>query len=169
MNITPGEIDSIDNIGTLDGNPLKMLRTKGGFFICIGRPKGQMSETALGAGSHPAIVKYNIEKQYPQVQIAMMKSEALSDGSIVDKHSHHLSHDLRKSGHDIYSVQKGSQITFHITKQNVDISKVDGYLENDYILFKNINFPKEFAKSIAGACVEKAITCKAKKLKLGSM
>lgn len=168
MNITPDQIDSIDNIGTLDGNPLKMVKLIGGFYVCVGKPKGKFQEEALGAGSHPAIVKYNIEKQYPGVEITMMKSELLSDGSIVDKHSHFLSSDLRKSGHDIYSIQSGLNINFYITKQNMNIATVEGKLEKNSITIEKLDFPPQFSKGMAGASIEKAMACKAQKIRLGN-
>jgi hypothetical protein len=167
MEIKPDQVDSIEDVGTLDGKPLKMIKLIGGFYMCVGRTKGSIREEALGAGSHPAIVKYNIEKQYPNVQFLMMKSEFLSDGSIVEKHSHHLSESLLKSGHDIYSIQNGTQITFYITKHNANIKMVKGELEKEYIVIKDIDFPKEFTKGISGATVEKAISCNAEKIRLG--
>lgn len=168
MKITANEIAQIEeNVGTLDQSPVKMIRTKGGFWIALGKPKGKSREEALAAGSHPAIVKYNLSKQYPQFQESLMKSESFSEGdALVDKHSHFLSEDLRKSGHDIYSVQNGPDIAFHITKQNVKIGIASGNLENDTIVLKEINIPNEFKRALAGATAEKAMYCGAKKLKI---
>ena len=166
MNITPNEISNIEDIGSLDGSTLKMIRTKGGFWICVGRPKGKFKEEALSAGSHPAIVKYNIEKQFPQAQFNMMKSELLSDGSLVDKHSHFLSEDLRQSGHDIYSVQNGSQIDFYITKHNALVSMTKTEMQDGKVTISDLNFSEEFAQAMAGATVEKAISCSADKIRI---
>lgn len=159
MQITPNEIDTVEDVGTLNKSPVKMIRTKGGFWIAVGRLKGKAKEEALAAGSHPAIVKFNLEKQYSDFQPTMMKSEFFSDGSIVEKHSHFLSEELRKSGHDIYSVQIGPLIDFHITKHNNKVSTVNGNLENNFLVIKNLNISKEFTKALAGAAVEKAISC----------
>lgn len=160
MQITENEIDTIEDAGVLNKKPVKMIRTKGGFWIACGTPKGKYKEEALAAGSHPAIVKFNLEKQFPEFQPSMMKSEHFSDGSIVEKHSHFLSEELRKSGHDIYSVQVGPNIDFHLTKHNNKISDAKGNLENEFLVIKNLNIPKEFSKAMAGAAVEKAISCK---------
>ncbi len=166
MQLTPNEIDSIEEAGILDNEPVKLLRTKGGFWIAIGKPKGKRKDEALAAGSHPAIVKFNLEKQFPDFQPSMMKSEHFSDNVIVERHSHFLSDSLRKSGHDIYSVQDGDNIEFHITKQNSKISSINGILEKGVIVIKELKVGKEFARGLAGATTEKAISCGAKKIRI---
>jgi hypothetical protein len=160
MNITPNEIHSIEDAGNLDGSSVKMIRTKGGFWIAVGKPKGKFRDEALAAGSHPAIVKFNLEKQYPAFQPNLMKSEAQMDNAVVEKHSHFLSEELRKSGHDIYSVQEGELVNFHITKHNAKIANVNGIVDKDFLIISNLNIPKEFSRGLAGACVEKATNSK---------
>jgi hypothetical protein len=159
MNITPNEIHSIEEAGSIDSTPVKMIRTKGGFWIAVGKPKGKFREEALAAGSHPAIVKFNLEKQYPGFEPAMMKSENFNDSTVVEKHSHFLSEDLRKSGHDIYSVQDGEAVSFHITRHNSKIAVVNGIVEKDFLIIKELNIPTEFSRGMAGASVEKAMNC----------
>lgn len=161
MNITANEIECIEDAGTLDGSPVKLIRTKGGFWIATGRPKGKSKEEAIAAGSHPAIVKFDLEKRFPTFQAAMMKSAYFNDTAIVEKHSHFLSDELRKSGHDIYSVQDGSEINFHITKHNLKVASVNGTLEKGFLFIKGLNIPKEFSRGVAGAAVEKAVSCDA--------
>ncbi len=159
MNLTPDEVDTVEDAGTLHGNPVKLLRTKGGFWMAIGRQRGKAREEALAAGSHPAIVKYNLEKQFPDFQPAMMKSELLSSSVKVEKHSHFLSDALRKSGHDIYSVHNGDKIEFQITKHNVKIHSVDTAIDKGAIVFDSMSFGKEFTRALAGATAEKALEC----------
>lgn len=166
MEITPQEIDSIEEAGMLDGSPVKMIRTKGGFWIAVGKPKGKFKEEALSAGSHPAIVKFNVEKQHPDFQPSLMKSELLSDNTIVEKHSHYLSDDLRKSGHDVYSVQKGDNVEFHVTKNNINISSVKGIIEKDALRIQSLDTSKEFSRALAGATTEKALACGTSKIKV---
>lgn len=160
MQITPGEIDKIEECGEMNGRKVSLIRTKGGFWIATGKKKGAHSEEALAAGSHPAIVKYNLEKQYPDYHPEMLKSEGFIE-PIVDKHSHFLSEDLRKSGHDIFSIQNGSDVEFQITRHNSTIAKVDAVVEDASLIIETLNIPKEFAKGIAGASVEKAFSIKA--------
>jgi len=164
MRITPEEIDTVEEAGTMNGGPVKLIRTKGGFWIALGRKKGKVVEEALTAGSHSAIVKYNMEKEFPDYQPSLMKSEGAVE-AIVNKHSHYLSDDLKKSGHDVYSIQAGANVEFHITHGNSQVAKVNAVIDNDHILIRELDFPKEFAKSMAGAVLEKAISCK-KGLKL---
>lgn len=164
MQITAQEIDSIEEAGMLDGSPVKMIRTKGGFWICVGKPANKPREEALAAGSHPAIVKYNLEKQYPAFQPSMMKSEYFIENTLVDRHSHFLSADLRKSGHDIYSVQNGSEIEFHVTKNNVKVSSIKSALVNGSMQIQDLSISKEFSRALAGATTEKAVACGADKI-----
>jgi hypothetical protein len=159
VNLTPNEIDTVEDAGMLDGMPVKLLRTKGGFWMAIGRPKGKSKEEALAAGSHPAIVRYNLERAHPTFQPAMQKSELLADNAKVEKHSHFLSDTLRKSGHDIYSVQTGSHIEFQVTKQNVKLSSVSSHIEDGALAFGDMKIGKEFTRALAGAASEKALEC----------
>lgn len=158
MRITPEEIDKVEEAGTMNGGPVKLIRTKGGFWIAIGRKKGKNSEEALTAGSHSAIVKYNMEKQFPDFQPNLMKSEGAVE-AIVNKHSHYLSDDLKKSGHDIYSIQTGDSVEFHITHGNSQIAKVTGSLDKSHLYITELSIPKQFAAAMAGATVEKAVSC----------
>lgn len=162
MNITPNEVDTIEDAGILDGSPVKLLRTKGGFWMAIGKPRGKYKDEAIAAGSHPAIVRYQLEKQYPTFQPAMMKSELANDLTKVEKHSHFLSDSLRKSGHDIFSIQHHDKIEFQVTKQNVTIHSVESHLRDGAMVFGKIEIGKEFTRALAGATAEKALECKAK-------
>lgn len=166
MQLTPNEIDSIEDAGVLDGNAVKLLRTKGGFWMAIGKPRGKFKDEALAAGSHPAIVRYNLEKQFPGFQPSMMKSELMSDPSKVDRHSHFLSDSLRKSGHDLYSVHIGNKIEFQITKQNMKIHSVEAHVEDGAMKFEKLDIGKEFTRALAGATAEKAMQCGVK-IKIG--
>lgn len=159
MNITPNEVDTIEEAGTIDGAPVKLLRTKGGFWMAIGKPRGKFRDEAIAAGSHPAIVRYQLEKQYPTFQPIMQKSELAADMSKVEKHSHFLSDSLRKSGHDIFSIQTHDKIEFQITKQNVTIHSVESHLRDGAIVFDKIGINKEFTRALAGATAEKAVQC----------
>lgn len=166
MQITENEIESIEEAGLMNGQPVKLIRTKGGFWIAIGTPNGKKREEALAAGSHPAIVKYNLEKQYPMYRPALMKSEVSMNPAVVTKHSHFLSEELKKSGHDIYSVQSGTNIEFQVTKHDVKIGTVQATLEKDSVIVNDMKVSKEFSHALAGATTEKALSCGAAKVKI---
>jgi hypothetical protein len=166
MNLSPNEIDSIEDAGMLNKHPVKLIRTKGGFFIAVGHKGNGLGQEALAAGSHPAIVKYNLEKQYPGFQPSLMKSELYADNVKVDKHSHFLSDELRKSGHDIFSIQNDNSVEFQITKQNSQIHSVIGNLENGELVINEMNIDKQFTRALAGATTEKALECGLNKIRI---
>ncbi|NJO48119.1 MAG: hypothetical protein HC840_00220 [Leptolyngbyaceae cyanobacterium RM2_2_4] len=166
MNITPNEISEIEEIGTMNGLPVKLLTTKGGFRIAVGRNQGKQVDEALAAGSHPAIVKYNLEKQYAAFQPAMMKSEVSMSPAVVVNHSHFLSEDLKKSGHDVYSVQSGTNIEFQITKHDIRVGSIQTTLEKDSLVVNKMDMSKEFSHALAGATTEKALSCGAAKVRI---
>ena len=166
MNLTPNEIDSIEDAGILNKLPVKLIRTKGGFWIAVGHKGNGMGQEALTAGSHPAIVKYNLEKQYPEFQPSLMKSALYADNVKVEKHSHFLSDDLRKSGHDIFSIQSETGIEFQITKQNAQVHSVTATLENQELVLKGMDIDAKFTRALAGATTEKALECGLKKIRV---
>jgi hypothetical protein len=159
MNLQASDIDQVDDAGVLDGQPVKMIRTKGGFYMAVHKGK------VIAGGSHPAIVRHSVSKTHSNFQPVMCKSEGFED-AVVDQHSHFLSNDLRKSGHDIYSIQTGNSIEFQITKNNMSVASVSSSIQDDSLLIDELKFPKEFAKAMAGATTEKALDCKMKKIKV---
>lgn len=160
MNLTPDQIDTIESAGMLDGQEVKLIRTKGGFWMGISKGK------VLSAGSHPAIVKHMISKMHSGFQPALCKSENLAADAIVDRHSHFLSDDLRKSGHDIYSVQTGNDIEFQITRHNLKVGSLSCIVQDDSLFIPEVSFPEEFKSAMAAATVEKAKSCESKKIRI---
>jgi hypothetical protein len=116
MQIVPSEVESIDEIGELNGKPVKMARLKGGLCIAIGSQGG--TEEALAAGSHPAIVRYNVEKNFRGFQPYIMKSE--TEDKEVREHSYMLAAEAQKNGYALYSLKKNSEIEFVLTKSGVE-------------------------------------------------
>ena len=147
MQITPEEIESVEEIGTLDGNKVRLLKTRGGWFCATGRKKGSLQDEALAAGSHGAIVKFNLEKQNPGYQPTLMKSESLLNPTIVMDHSHLLDLDLIKSGHDIYSIQ-----TYEKIRLRVEAAQVAAALQN-------YSDAQEFADDLTRLCVKCNCNC----------
>jgi hypothetical protein len=164
MRILANEIDSVEILGTMDGHEIKMIRTKGGLHLAIG-VDGKGNESVMGAASHPAILCYNIEKANPSFHPSMMKSEKLIQDK-ADKHSHFLSDDLRKSGHDIYSVQNGPNIDFYITMQDIKVATAHATVMGDSLIIKSANIAKEFYESFAGAVGEKSLSIGLKQVQL---
>jgi hypothetical protein len=159
LSLQPSDIDTVEEAGVLDGQTVKLLRTKGGFWLSVHNGK------VIAGGSHPAIVKHSISKMFPTFQPVMCKSEAFSD-AVVEQHSHFLSDDLRKSGHDIYSIQTGMNIEFQITKNNLKVASVTGSVQDDSLYIDELAFPKQFTKSLASAATEKALDSNLKTIKI---
>jgi hypothetical protein len=169
MQITPNEIAHVEEAGSLNASPVKLIKTKGGFWIAVAKPRGKIKEEAVAAGSHPAIVRYNLEKQFPDFEPSLMKSEHYNDAAIVDKHSHFLSDDLRKSGHDLYSVQEGTTVSFKITHQNIEKHQASGYMSGRDLIINNISkMDQAMVRAVAGAVAEKALDMKAASVKMES-
>jgi hypothetical protein len=137
IEIKPSEIESVDSIGELDGEQVKLVKTRGGLYIAVGRPRGKKKEEVIAAGSHPAIVKYNIEKSFAEFQPAMMKSEA-GEESIVAGMSDLLPANMRKSGYDLYVLRKSNAVDFVLTQSQIEVINFPGHLtDSDLVLFKS--------------------------------
>jgi hypothetical protein len=78
-NDTPDVIDekqikSKDRIGTLDGEPVLLYKTHGGFNLVVGKKNGK--NTTFGTGPHPGLAKFIAKKNAPGiVMLSMAKSE----------------------------------------------------------------------------------------------
>ena len=166
MKLTEKDIESIENFGELNGKEVKLLKTRGGFHIVMGTRPGSKAEECLTAGSHPAICRFNMMKQFKSYAPSMMKSASYNDMAVVENHSHFLSEELRKSGHEIHSVQADNHISFHITKHGVKIADVETYIQDKILVYPSLKAPKEFSRGLAGAATEKAKYCGITKLKI---
>lgn len=156
MKISDNDIASVEPFGIIEGKPVSLVKTKGGLNLAtMEDSRGQ--DTVLGAASHQAILCYTIEQRFPKFQPMIMKSE----GGIkfeAESHSHFLSDDLRKSGHDIYSIQNGDDIQFYITKQNIKVACVNSSKKDNYLVVDSSNVLKEYVKAISSAVSEKALS-----------
>lgn len=147
MELKPNEIEEVENIGQLGGHPVKMVKTIGGFWIVVGRPKGKERDEALAAGSHPAIVKYNVEKQFSDFQPVLAKSEAES-ASNVTGFTELLPHDMRKSGYEMYSLSKGSEIDYILTKYGSEVHSFKATMSGESLKFTKAE--KSLPESLRG-------------------
>jgi hypothetical protein len=155
MKIENDQIASVEPFGILDGKPVNLTRLKGGLNLAVTSDKNGQ-DTVLGAASHQAILCYTIEQRYPSFQPMIMKSEGVKLQA--ESHSHFLTDILRKSGHDIYSIQNGSNVEFFITKQNIKIGNAIGNIENNHIFIQELKVGKDFITPISAAVSEKALS-----------
>jgi len=134
--IRPSEIKSVEEIGTLENSPVKMIRTIGGLYVATGRPKGRREDEAIAAGSHPAIVKHNVEKMYGQnYQAHMHKSEGAVEPQVVD-HTAKLEKALVDKGYTLFSVQADAAIDFVLSKSGVEVLKHEAMVKAESIEFQ---------------------------------
>ncbi len=155
MKIDNNDIASIEPFGLIDGKPVSLVKTKGGLNLATMTDRNG-SETVLGAASHQAILCYSVEKRFPSFQPMIMKSEGLRLHA--ESHSHFLSDELRKSGHDIYSIENGNDIEFYVTKQNIKVASINGSKKDTYLQIQSPIIPKEYFDAICGAVSEKALS-----------
>ncbi len=150
MKILESEIASTEPFGMIDGKEVKLVRMKGGLNLAT------LGSEVLGAASHQAILCYSVEQRYPKFQPMIMKSEGLR--LTAESHSHFLTDNLRKSGHDIYSVQSGNLVDFYITKQSIKVGMAKGSVDGDRLVISSIDAPREFLSGLSGAVAEKVLS-----------
>lgn len=155
MKILENDIASVEPFGVMDGKPISLVRTKGGLNLAtMLDAKGE--DTVLGAASHQAILCYTIEQRFPSFQPMVMKSEGIKLNA--ESHSHFLTDNLRKSGHDIYSIQNGNEVEFYVTKQSIKVGTASASIDGHSLVVNSIVAPQEFVSGLSGAVSEKALS-----------
>lgn len=140
MDLKPDEIESVKVIGELNGEDVKILRTFGGFHVCVGKKTKKSKKTeALAAGSHAALVAHHLTKEYgDKFRPAVCKSEA---GQLeeVKEYNNLLPQELINKGFELFSLHKKEEVTFLMTKYSTTIGQYEGRLGKDSL---NINSHK---------------------------
>lgn len=156
MKIENDQIASTEPFGMIDGKVVNLTRLKGGLNLAtMADAKGD--DTVLGAASHQAILCYTIEQRFPHFQPMIMKSDKGVKLN-AESHSHFLTNELRKSGHDIYSIQNGDNVEFHITKQNIKVSCTNGSIKGNHLVINPDTVRAEYVSAISAAVSEKALS-----------
>jgi len=153
-NIRPEEIDSVEEIGMLDGEAVKMITTKGGLKIAV---KTGAKGACLGSASHPAILKYNIEKSHKGYSPMLAKSDLTDE--VVTGLSDYLPQGLHKAGCDLYSLSKSDSNvkTYVFTKSGIDLTTYHAEIVGDSMVVSNINAKSKEALALAANSVAEAI------------
>lgn len=158
MNIEASEIKSIDIIGHLYQDDVKMIITKGGLHVFVGKrtPYSKKME-ALSASSHPALGLHAIEKTYQGLfQPVLMKSE---DGQpvikpIVNDYTKYLPTNLKNNGIEVYEIKKSNEVDVVIYKCGLVLGEYNAEIINNELLVKShdlkyIKPSKELADTLA--------------------
>jgi hypothetical protein len=69
------DVDSCEVVGKLNGEDVKLLKTKGGFHLFIGKKSNREKEVVLTGTSHKAIGMYKLQKEFNGFQPLLKKSE----------------------------------------------------------------------------------------------
>lgn len=120
MDIKSEDVEEIKDIGSLYDDGVKLLKTRGGFHIAVGKKeKNSKKASALAAGNHPAIVMHEIGKLYKDFQPIIQKSESKIPPKITEK-TEKLNKSMTNHGYRAYSLEKSNQIDFVITQYGLD-------------------------------------------------
>jgi hypothetical protein len=149
MLIDPKEIESVEEVGTLDkSKKIKMVRTIGGLNLAVGSDSITDKEKVLAYASHPAIVKHQLRKRYnARFAENLQKNESGVKEQVVSFEKN-LSKSLVNSGYDIYCLKKGTEAKFVVTCDNIEVMSSelsDIKIENAKI--QNFEKYKEFIQN----------------------
>jgi ABC-type xylose transport system substrate-binding protein len=65
----------------------------------------------------------------------------------------------------VFSIQDGSTIDFYVTKQNIQVARINGTVVSDTLKLSQKGLNATFSKGLAGAVSEKALCLGLKKVK----
>lgn len=103
LEISPADIAEIEECGELNGSPVKMIKTTGGYFVAIGKDKrGNMRP--VGTGPHRAICEFMVEKLNPEFRPLIAKNEG--ENPEVTDLTKNLDEDKIVRGYNLYAVKE---------------------------------------------------------------
>jgi hypothetical protein len=159
MDIKPDEIKKIKIVGDLNGDKVKMLVTKGGFHLFVGKKRATNQKMeALTASSHKAIGMHQLEKEFPNFKPVMNKSEYESAEKL-EEHTSILPESMLKNGYEIYTLKKHNNVNFVLCKYGIDIMNYNGLIiDNELSLKKNqISNTNDVDNKVLSKCMTKLI------------
>jgi len=116
--IDPQEVSDIRGIGTVDGDEVKLVSTRGGFHIAIRVSRD--GAKPLAAGSHPAIVTYQLEKNLKDRFCSVMQKSERYGGARITDLSKSLGH-LVDRDISMMAMSKGESIDVSVNLRGVEI------------------------------------------------
>jgi len=166
MNLKKEDISQIIDVGTLNGDKVKLLKTWGGLNVLVGKKTKHSKEPdTLAAASHRGLALYQLEKEYgSDFQPNIMKSESEQIENIKE-YSSNLSDNL-----NIFSLEKNNNVDFVVAKNGIILSTYNCEIQKNEIKLTNYKSQhnisinqEEVRNSIKNAIVEFAT---AKKLEI---
>jgi hypothetical protein len=135
MKIDPSEVKTIKNIGSLHNEDVKMVATKGGLFLALGKKsKYKKDYEALAAGSHPALVMHQLEKEFKHdFHQTLAKSEADQLPEVKEL-------DCSVKGLSMFSLKKNTDIDVVIAKFGVEVCKCECEVNGNDLKIKKIDY-----------------------------
>jgi hypothetical protein len=143
MKIDPSEVKTIKNIGNLHGEEVKLVATKGGLYLALGRKsKSKKNHEPLAAGSHPALVLHQIEKEYKSdFQPSMTKSEEDQLHQVTELN-------CAVKGLSMFALRKNTELDIVIAKFGVEICKCECEINGVDLKIKKIDYRTGFDSSM---------------------
>ena len=141
MEIKPEEVKQIKTIGSLHGDEVKLILTKGGFNVAVGRRnKNSKKVEALAAGSHAALVNHQLTKQFKNsFEPVLAKSESEQMEKVEDK-SNLLPAEISDKGIELYILSKSNKLDFVVYKHGITLGEYNTEVCNNTL---NIKFMME--------------------------
>jgi hypothetical protein len=139
MKIDPKEVKTIKNIGNLHGEEVKMVATKGGLYLALGRKlKGKKGHEALAAGSHPALVLHQIEKEYKsEFQPSITKSEHDQLPTVTELQ-------CTIKGLSMFTLKEGTKVDVVIAKFGIEVCKCECEVDGSDFKINRVDYRKGF-------------------------
>ena len=143
MQIHPNEVKSVKSIGNLNGSDVKLVTTKGGLYLALGKKsKNQKDHLPLSAGSHPALVMHQLEKEFKhQFQPSIEKSDIDSLPSVTE-----LNCNIK--GLSMFTLKKNIDVDVVIAKFGVEICKCQCEVNGNNLKIKKIDYRVGFDPSM---------------------
>lgn len=118
MDILPNEVESVNVIGKLFDDDIKIVKTNGGFHVAIGKKKRNSKKAeVLAGGSHPAIIAHQLSKDYgSDFQPSLAKSEHERMPQVEEK-TKYLSSQSIASGIELFTLHKNEELEFVLCKR----------------------------------------------------
>lgn len=132
--IRPEEIDDIFEIGEINGNSVKAIKTIGGFYAATMKDHSGKDQVLAG-GSHPALVKFSLKKKFGNNWHPILnKSESTKEEQVLEK-TYLLPKSLSDSGYNMSAVISENEIEVIVDRFGVGVMSQTHLIKHDSVEF----------------------------------